>query len=212
MPRVDLPRVVKAARQFIAAITRHARQYHAPGYEDERHLGGAAVIDAGSELHLALEGRTIFDPPTPPDESPVRTFVGKEMDAAVQLRVIGECLRRLLRRIGYVGEQVEGAAFGRMPSMKGLEDLAQVGLPELPDLILATDELEALADTPTLTRLESTSPPTRLQVFDRDVPLPGIMTAGTAASSESSGDERVLYERLDRTTGWFSKRLRPSPT
>jgi Winged helix-turn-helix DNA-binding len=217
MSRHDLPRILTAARQFITVITRHARQYNAPGYEHERHMGCAEVAHAASELHLALEGRTIFDPPAPPDDSPFRTFAGTESDVAlqigvtIQLRVIRECLRRLLRRIGYRGEHTEGAAHGSMPSIKGLEGLPQVGLPELPDLILATKELEALTVTRTTARLERASPRARLQVFDKAVPPSESMAAETAAGSDIDGDETVLYERIDGTTGWFAKEATPEP-
>jgi hypothetical protein len=135
---------VRAAREFITVITRHAEQYDAPGYERERHLAITTVVIAATELHLALEGRTIFDPPTRRDDAAPRVFGEIELHVTPQLGIIAECLRHLLRRIGYVGEQTEGASYGTLPSIKGLENLPQVGLPELPHLIKATDALDAL--------------------------------------------------------------------
>jgi hypothetical protein len=204
MSRCDLPRVVSAAREFIAVITRHAEQYDAPDYNKVSHLGCAKVVIAASAFHLALEGRTIFDPPTSPDDGRPRVFVGiEQMDAAIQLRIVRECLRRLLRRVGYLGEQVLGAAFGSMPSMKGLEDLPQVGLPELPDLILATDELEALTKTLTIPTTTDTKPVRKSEEKGR--PTADMFKAFLA--HENGARESAIAKELGVSQPTISRRI-----
>jgi hypothetical protein len=144
MSLYDVPRVVKAGRKFSAAIERHARQYAAPGYDTAR--GASTVLLAGRELHAALEGRTIFEPAGQPTNPGTFSGTVDEYAASIQYKIIRECLRRLLWRIGLRDDDGIGAQSGFHPSLGGLGELPEGGLEELPRLNEAVDELDKVVN------------------------------------------------------------------
>jgi hypothetical protein len=185
---LDLYRVVAAARGFIATLERHAGHYEAPG--NNVALSFANVLIAAQELLLALEGRRFWDPPKPVDDAPVRIFFGTEsVEAARLCDIIRECLRQSLRRIGYPvlkqtgDDPFKDAPYGLLPSMESLEDLPQVGLPELEHLIDATDELEGLANRIASPSVRPADP----------APPPAAAEPAEPAAAEGTPLERTLH-------------------
>jgi hypothetical protein len=152
MSTIDMSRVVAAARHFISKVERHDRQYDAPGYAT--HRGTCIVLEAGRELHFALEGREWFDPYVPKGDTGVEAFVGMTYEASTQIGILKECLRRTLRRLGIFDPDNLAAKHGLIPHLPSRDELPGDGLPEMPYLIEATDELERLSQSQVLPTLK----------------------------------------------------------
>jgi hypothetical protein len=173
--------------------------FDVPGYN--RHRGQMFIVETGRELSLALQGRTIFGLASP------TTAQVCDYQALIQCDIICECMRRLLARCGITYDDADAPALG-MPRLSDLGDLSWDGIPELPQLSSAIDELERLipreapAATPPEADRPADSPTDPSCIPEPPEELPDLVTLDQAAA---------IVNRSSAALRHYSRRGMPKP-
>ncbi len=129
MSKPDLSQIAEAARKFIDTLDRATKRANAPGYY--QHRLQALIISAARDLNLALERRTMFDPPRDDPEPMFEAFSSEiEYEASIPIQAIRHNLPRLLHWVGYRDPHNIGPKSG-LPSLIGITEVKGDVTPEL---------------------------------------------------------------------------------